>query len=270
LHVHSSVSDGLCAPDQLVQMASEAGLSAISLTDHDTVAGVDPGLLAASGTTLQVITGVEISTLVGSVEAHVLGYFIDHRSPQLLETLAVLRASRLRRAESILSVLVGLGIRLSWDQIQGTREDGGIIGRPHIAQALVEQGHASSIEQAFDRYLNRGSPAYVERYKLSPVEAIDVIRTAGGIAVLAHPLDIIGLVPELAKNGLAGLEVFYRGYSPGEVSGLLSVARQNELIPTGGTDFHGRSEPNSVPLGGIFIPPRTVELLKARANAPLN
>jgi 3',5'-nucleoside bisphosphate phosphatase len=260
----------MCAPEELVCLALAGGLSAIALTDHDTIAGLDSALQAANGTTLQVIAGVEISTLAGSTEAHILGYFIDHRSPRLLEILALLRASRLERAEKMLSALVDLGVNLSWDQIQHTHPADSIIGRPHIAQALVERGYASSVEQAFERYLNRGRPAYVERYKLTPVEAIRIIREAGGVPVLAHPLDITGLVPELAQQGLVGLEVFYRGYSPGEVSGLLSVAHRHDLIPTGGTDFHGRPEPYSLPLGRIFIPPGTVDKLRVRAGVRFN
>jgi 3',5'-nucleoside bisphosphate phosphatase len=250
-------------------MALDAGLSAIALTDHDTIAGIESAVAAASSARLEVIPGVEISTLVNFAEAHILGYFIDHRSPRLLDVLAVLRASRLKRAEMIISALALLGVDISWDQLHAAPSDG-VIGRPHIAQALVDGGYASSVEQAFERYLNRGSLAYVERYKLSPVEAIRLIHDAGGVAVLAHPLNITELVPELATQGLAGLEVFYRGYSPGQVSGLLSLARRHELIPTGGTDFHGRAEPYSVPLGRIFIPPGTVEKLRARADARLN
>jgi 3',5'-nucleoside bisphosphate phosphatase len=127
-----------------------------------------------------------------------------------------------------------------------------------------------SVDQAFERYLNRGGPAYVERYKVSPAEAIELIRNAGGVPVLAHPIGIMDLVPELVRQGLAGLEVFYRGYSQGEVSGLLSLARRYDLIPTGGTDFHGRADTYSVPLGGIFITPGTVERLTQRTAGRLN
>ncbi len=251
-------------------MADDLGLSTIALTDHDTIAGVEGALESADDTALQVIPGIELSTLAGFGEAHILGYFIDHKSPHLIEVLAILRDSRLERAEKIMSALAQLGVDISWDELHRAPKGNGVVGRPHIAQALVDRGYASSIDQAFERYLSRGAPAFVERYKLSPAEAIQLIRSAGGVAVLAHPLNLTGLIPELAGYGLAGLETFYRGYSPGEVSGLLSIARRYDLVPTGGTDFHGRFEPAQVSLGSIFIPPGTIERLTSRINGRAN
>jgi len=241
----------------------------MALTDHDTVAGVEAALQAAQDTPLEVIPGVEISTLVGSGECHLLGYFVDHKSPRLQEKLALFGNSRLKRAEKMVSTLNRLGVHIPWEKVSSIVEEDGIVGRPHIAQALVDAGHVSSVGEAFDRYLNRGGPAYVERFKISPVEAVDLIHEADGLPVLAHPLGVTDTLPELVDRGLAGLEVFYRGYSLGEISELLSLARRYNLVPTGGTDFHGRPEPDAVPLGGVYVPPDTADRLRERAGQSL-
>jgi len=243
-------------------------MSAIAITDHDTVAGVEAGLLAAQGTTLEVIPGIEISSLVACREVHLLGYFVDTQSPQLCAVLARLAEARLHRAKKMVSLLAALGINVSWDMVSALAK-GGIVGRPHIAQALVDQGLAASVSAAFDRFLNRDGPAYVERFRLSPSEGLDLIRAAGGLSVLAHPIGVTDFLPSLVDRGLAGLEVFYRGYSPGEMSELLSLTRLLHLVPTGGTDFHGRDEVNSTSLGSVYVPPDTVHKLRLRAGRPV-
>jgi len=249
-------------------MALARQMKAIAITDHDTVAGVEAGLLAAQGTTLEVVTGIEMSSLVAYREVHLLGYFIDTQSSQLCEVLVKLAEARRHRAKEMVSLLAGLGINISWDMVSALAK-GGIVGRPHIAQVLVDQGHATSVSAAFDRYLNRDGPAYVERFRLSPGEGLDLIRAAGGLSVLAHPIGVTDFLPSLVDRGLAGLEVFYRGYSPGEMSELLSLARLFHLVPTGGSDFHGREEVNSTPLGSVYVPPDTVHKLRLRAGRPV-
>lgn len=262
LHVHTSVSDGRYRPSTVVRMAAEAGLSAIAITDHDSVAGIKSALKSGREAGLDVIPGVEISTLIDGSECHILGYFIDRKSPRLLRTFGVLKESRADRAGKMVEALSRFGLSISLDQVS-EQSEGDVIGRPHIAQVLVNQGHADSIEDAFNRYLVRGSPGYVERYKIPPSEAIEVIREAGGVPVVAHPLNNTALVPALAAQGLMGLEVFYRGYSAGEISELISLARRYDLVTTGGTDFHGRPEPEGTPLGSVYVPPDTLDKLRA-------
>ena len=264
--MHSTASDGVYPPDDLVRMALDRRLSAMSITDHDTVAAVEVALRASEGTSLELIPGVEISTVIESREVHLLGYYIDPESSRMQEAFAVLRASRLERAKKIISKLDQLGIEICPEQVHHALGEDRAIGRPHIARALVDGGFVSSTEKAFDRYLRSGAPAYVPRYRMSPQEVLKLIRGAGGIPVLAHPLGVTEFLPLLVEEGLAGLEVFYRGYTSGHISELLSLAHRFHLVPTGGSDFHGGDRSDAVSLGGVYVPPDTVEKLRARLN----
>ncbi len=265
LHIHSTASDGEYTPTQLVEMALQRGLSVISITDHDTTEGIDEALKAAEGTSLEIIPGVEISVDIPHREVHLLGYYIDHHNPTLQEQLSLLRRSREERARGILEKLAALGLPLRWERVVELAGKGSI-GRPHIAQAMVEQGYVSTIKEAFDHYIGREGPAYVERYKMSPLEAIGLIEEAGGLAVLAHPIGVIDLLPSLVKGGLVGLEVYYGSYSAEEIDALLSLARRYELIPTGGSDFHGPSVLEGVEMGAVCVPRESVERLKKLAE----
>jgi len=238
----------------------------MSITDHDTVAGIGVALRASQGTSLELIPGVEIGIVMGSREVHLLGYYVDAKSSRLRETLAVLRASRLERAKEIIAKLSQLGIVICPERVRDGLSEDRAIGRPHIARALVDEGFVASTEEAFDRYLSSGAPAYVPRYRLLPQEALELIREAEGIPVLAHPLHITEFLPLLVEEGLAGLETFYRGYTSGQTSELLSLAHRYHLVPTGGSDFHGGDRSDAVSLEGVYVPPDTVEKLRARLN----
>lgn len=242
-------------------------MAAISITDHDTVAGIEPALEASRGFPLEFIPGIELSTVLDSREIHLLGYFIDPGARCLQETLTLLVESRIERARKIISKLGDIGLPLSWEKILSTCRDSDAIGRPHIARALVAEGYVRSTSEAFELFLSRGAPAYVPRYKLSPFAALKLIFEAGGLPVLAHPLEITDVVPLLAERGLVGLEVFYRGYTFGQISELLSLANRFSLVPTGGTDFHGDDQDDAVPMGSVYVPPDTVEKLHARLPA---
>jgi predicted metal-dependent phosphoesterase TrpH len=187
LHLHSTASDGILTPTDLVRVALDKGLEVIALTDHDTTDGVEEAIEAARGTSLTVIPGVEVSTDVpGSNELHILGYHIDPQHAELGARLSALRHARVDRARRTLTRLAQAGCPLSWDHLVELSQ-GDVIGRPHIAQALVEAGHVDTVHSAFRQYLARGRPAYIERYKLTPHQALEAVLAAGGVPVLAHP-----------------------------------------------------------------------------------
>lgn len=261
LHVHTSASDGKYSPTEVVQQALASGMSAVAITDHDTLGGIGEALAAASGTSLEVIPGVEISTDAPSCEVHILGYFIDQGNPTLNRWLRDFQNSRLDRARRILARLSRLGLPLNLRRVE-EMANGGSVGRPHIAGAMVERGYVSSVHEAFDRYIGRNRPAYVPRRKVTPEEAIDLVRSARGVPVLAHPRLIRELVPGLAAQGLKGIEAYYVGYSPEDTSELIELAQKHGLITTGGSDFHGEDvKPESL-LGGVPVPARALSDLR--------
>jgi predicted metal-dependent phosphoesterase TrpH len=261
LHLHSTASDGQFSPSELVAMALERDLIAIAITDHDTTAGVDEALEAARGTELEVIPGVEISCDVPHEEVHLLGYYFDHHHPALQGKLGAMRDARLQRAKGMLAKLAALGFPLPWEMV-AELAGGDSVGRPHIAQAMVKMGYVASHGEAFDLYIGRNGPAYVERYKISPLDAVSLIKEARGLPVLAHPLKVTHFLPDLVEGGLVGLEVYYNGYSPEDVRGLAELAHKFDLIPTGGSDFHG-SGVDTVGMGGVKVPVESVERLRA-------
>jgi predicted metal-dependent phosphoesterase TrpH len=242
----------------------EAGLSVIALADHDTVAGIVPALEAAGTTaSLTVIPAVEINTDVPKGEAHILGYFIDYTHQGLLDMLGRMRDARYRRAQRMAAKLRQLGLSISWERIQEIAGDSPI-GRPHIAQALLEKGYINSIREAFNKYIGWGGPGYVEREKTTPVEAVKSIIQASGLPVLAHPYTIDdpeAMVVELKANGLVGIEAYYGTYTPDEVRDLVSMAKKYDLITTGGSDFHGLDPAAETPIGGTNVPMEAAEQL---------
>ena len=257
LHVHSTASDGRFSPQELVSMAARSGLEIIAITDHDSVEGSAPALKTAQEFhPLKVIPGVEVSTDVPHGEVHILGYFLDCSNPELKEALEKLRNSRRVRAQRMLVKLDSLGIKVEWERVQKIA-GAGSIGRPHIAQAMLEQGYVFSIKEAFVKYIGRDGPAYVEREKMTPPQAVELIVKAKGLPVLAHPANIDNLeelIPELQKVGLVGLEAYYNNYSRKLIRHLASLAHKYGLIATGGSDYHGLDDISETPLGGVNIP----------------
>lgn len=266
LHIHTTISDGLHPPSEIVSLARTAGLHTIAITDHDAVEGIPEALAAAEGGGLEVLAGVEVSADMGHAEIHILGYLIDWRDAELVESLALSRASRLERLDLMLERLRAIGIHVSREHVLALA-DGGSVGRPHVAMAMREGHHVETIQEAFDRYLAEGRPAYVPRAKMTPGEAIARIRAAGGLAVLAHPWGITSLVPELVKQGLAGLEVYYTGYTPAMSAELIAIAKLHGLVCTGGSDFHGLDTMPENLLGGVAVPSSCVEQLKEHWQA---
>jgi predicted metal-dependent phosphoesterase TrpH len=265
LHLHSTASDGQFSPSELVAMALERNLLAIAITDHDTTEGIDEALDAARGTELEIIPGVEISAHVPHEEVHLLGYYIDHHDPVLEKKLCAFRKARLRRAKEMLAKLTALGFPLQWKMV-AKLAGGGSVGRPHIAQAMLEMGYVASTDEAFALYIGRNGPAYADRYKLTPSEAVSMIEEARGLPVLAHPLKVTHFLPSLIEQGLVGLEVYYNGYLAEDIRELASLAHKFDLIPTGGSDFHGPGVLDTVDIGGVWVPVESVKRLRDLAK----
>jgi predicted metal-dependent phosphoesterase TrpH len=241
-------------------------MQVIALTDHDTTQGIQEALDAARGTGLTVIPGVEISTDVpGPYELHILGYHIDHHHVGLQQHLSTLHRARLDRARLMVDRLAQAGCPLSWEHVT-SQSKGEVIGRPHIAQALVDARYVDSVESAFRLYIGRGAPAYVDRLKLNPEDVIQVILTAGGVPVLAHPSRVIEHVPGLTRAGLLGIEVYYPSYPEPEQRFLANLARKHNLIATGGSDFHGPGVTQAADIGIVEVPYTAVERLAAHAR----
>ena len=242
LHLHTLASDGRLTPTQLVQLAASQGLRTISVTDHDTTDGLAEAMEAAkSFPGLRIIPGIELSADVPGDEVHVLGYFIDPGNAELQSELTRFREGRLGRAKAMVEKLGELGIHVEWERVQHFAGDGAV-GRPHIALALVDAGYCKEPKDAFPEYLGRNGLAYVERVKLTPAQAVGMIQSAGGVAVLAHPAymnDMEAGIANLAGAGLAGMEVHYAKYRDDTIRQLARLAREYELIPCGGSDFHG-------------------------------
>ncbi len=263
LHVHTTASDGQRTPEQVVEMARTLGLRAIAITDHETTLGAWPAQRAAEGTELTVVPGVEISVESPQGEIHILGYFLQPEGNGLEAKLRELREGRLERAQKMVRKLAALGMPLDWERVRELAA-GESVGRPHVARALVERGYVSSTDEAFSLYIGSGGPAYVARMRISPADTIAMIRQAGGVPVFAHPLHVAGMVSELVKVGLQGMETYYPGYSEEETRYLAVMAQKYGLVRTGGSDFHG-PDVTGIELGAATAPFAAVqELLRRR------
>ncbi len=270
LHLHTTASDGALTPVELVQAARNRGLECIAVTDHDSTNGIDEAVEEGSRIGVHVIPGIEMSTDIPRAEVHVLGYFLNHRDEEFQRLLTQLRDGRKDRAEKMAAKLGEMGMPLPWDRVLEVA-GAGSVGRPHLAQVMVECGYVSSLSEAFTEYIGRNGPAYVERYKLTPAEAVQTLCNVGGLPVIAHPLEVVGirdLLPEMIAAGMVGLECYYYGYSPEAVEGLVALADANNLVPTGGTDFHGLHSEGIGPRypGDVWVPWESVRRLRALAD----
>jgi len=256
-HCHSTASDGILSPTEVVELAYQQGVRILALTDHDSTEGVAEARRAAARyDDFTLVPGVELGTDIPGAEVHVLALFLDPDNAELQETLSRLRASRVGRGQGIVEKLREMGLDVTWEQVKRIAGDASV-GRPHVAQALVDKGYVSEVREAFDRYIGRNGPAYVEREKMTPADAVATIVRLGGIPCLAHPADLEdldGLLAELKAAGLAAMEVFYKEYEPPTVSRLEQAARKFDLIPLGGSDFHGIFGQSEPPPGGMRSP----------------
>ena len=269
LHIHSAASDGRYTPEEIVHMAVTAGLTVIALTDHDTIDGLIPAIEAAREyPALTLIPGVELSTDVPNGEIHVLGYFIDYTGQEFKASLERMRNSRADRADKMVAKLKELGCNIELERVREIAGNGAL-GRAHVAQALLEKGYISSFKEAFSKYIGHGCPAYVGREKLTPVEAVKLVIKANGLPVLAHPYTALNpeeVIKELKTVGLVGMEVYYAGYLPTEINNLLNMAQKHDLIPTGGTDYHGIDVSSDIAIGDTDVPIQSVKQLIALAG----
>lgn len=275
LHTHSTCSDGSDSPAALVQLALAAGLSALALTDHDTLEGVAEARTAAVGTSLDFIPGVELSVDWEAGPAHLLAYCVEPGAGPLPDCLAEIRAGREQRNREILEALAHLGMELD---PAGLRSGPGLVGRPHIAAALVRAGHAATPQDAFDLFLGRGRPAYRPRLRLTAAEAVRLIRRSGGAAVLAHPHTVAAAADAYAaaltafrELGGAGIECHYPDYPPRLREHLAALARRLGMVPTGGSDYHGALRPGlalGIGRGDLAVPDAAAfEIRRAAARA---
>ncbi len=268
LHLHTTASDGRLTPTELVQLVARRGLKVVALTDHDSTEGLDEAFEAARAfPELTIIPGIELSTDVPGAEIHILAYFIQYRDARLQETLQKFRVGRVERARRMVEKLRKLGVEIEWQRVQEIAGEGAV-GRPHIALAMVEKGYISQTHEAFDRYIGRNGPAYVEREKLTHQEAVSLIKQWGGVAVLAHPAWVSNLndtLEELKAVGLVGMEVFYAQYSPETIQELADIAKRHGLLPCGGSDYHALGNPGEPLPGTMGPPPEVVERLEKLA-----
>ena len=265
LHLHSTCSDGTFEPEEVVRRAAGAGLAVISLTDHDSTEGVSAAQAEGVRLGVEVIPGAELSAMVDGTDVHILAYFIDVDHRELSACLQEYRAERKRRAERIVQKLNRMGMRVRFEQVLARAGDG-TIGRPHVADVLVEEGFVFSANEAFHKYLGYAKPAYEPKYLMPPEEAIQVIHAAGGLACLAHP-GLYGrddLIPKLAEAGLDGLEVRHIKHGPGEVRRYVDLAAEYGLLPTGG-DCHGDGRGAAV-IGTVDVPREFVDRLRKKAE----
>jgi predicted metal-dependent phosphoesterase TrpH len=276
LHTHTTASDGSLSPEDLVKLAKHQGVSALAVTDHDSVAGLKRAADEGIRQGVEIIPGIEISCLYREVELHILGYFINQEDPGLQPTLEQYLTSRNDRNPRIVGRLQALGLDLTYEEVKDFAGSA-TVGRPHIAQVLLRKGYVKSVSEAFDRYLADGGPAYVPRVLPTPAEAIGLIRQVGGIPVLAHPVyasridEPFGQVCLTLKGwGLLGLEAIYSNHTQQQTDRYSSTAREHELLITGGSDFHGVAKPTiqvGTGYGALTIPADLLEPMRAMASS---
>lgn len=267
LHCHTTASDGLCTPTEIIRLARLRDVALIAITDHDTIAGNDEAAAAGSAQGMCVIHGIEVSALSRHAETHVLGYGVRPSDAATLARIAALRRVRESRARSILDKLTRFGIYIPFEQVRALAGDA-MIGRPHVARAMVMAGAVQTEQEAFNLYLAEGKPAFIPHEGLTPAQAVQLIHDAGGLAVLAHPGlyagDLPALLDEMIPAGLDGIEVFYPLHTLEQTAHFTKLARRHHLLLTGGSDFHGPRGDAELSLGSVHVPPEHIEALLAR------
>lgn len=269
LHLHTTASDGRLSPTELIQLVGGNGLKQVSISDHDSTEGLAEAYEAAREfPDMRIIPGIELSTDVPGDEVHMLGYFIQYEDEEFQRVLQGFRRGRVERGSAMVDKLNELGLHISWERVQEIAGDGSV-GRPHIALALVEQGYFKEPKEAFAEYLGRNGLAYAEREKMTPKDGVGLLRSVGGVPVLAHPTylnDMEATIVHLKSAGLVGMEVFYAQYSPETVLELAALAAKYDLIPCGGSDYHGLGNSGEPLPGTLGPPPETVDRLEEAAQ----
>ncbi|MBI02299.1 MAG: hypothetical protein CL783_07485 [Chloroflexi bacterium] len=267
LHLHTTASDGTLTPKKLIEQISKTSLRIIAITDHDATIGSDQAIQAASThKQLTVIPGIELGTATNDSELHLLGYFINSSDSKLQSRLEQFRTERIQSARATVDKLAAINRPVSWRRVVELAR--GSIGRPHIARAMIEAGHVETIAEAFDRFIGEKGIARVPRPKLHPIDALEIIHSAGGVAAIAHPRTVTHLsdiIKQLVKAGLVGIEVYAEKYRSDRINTYLDIATKYNLVPCGGTDYHALGTKNESTPGMNGPPPDTVSELLTRA-----
>lgn len=265
LHSHSTASDGLLSPTELVEEAVRRGVDVLALTDHDTMAGVPEASAAAERLGVHLLPGVELNTDAPRGELHILGYLVSGEEGPFARLLATRQHRRHRRAHKMVEKLRGLGVPVRMEAVE-RHAQGGVIGRPHVAQALVDAGHAATVGEAFAKFIGSDRPGYVKRDAFSAQEAVQAILNAGGVPVLAHPgrLADEAYIPPLIEAGLQGIECHYPEHSPQQTARYVAIAQAHDLVITGGSDFHGFASDTPRQLGSVSVPEDAADRLYDR------
>ncbi len=271
LHAHTTASDGTLSPRELVSAAARRGVRVLAVTDHDSTDGLrDAFDEAAKHPPLTIVPGLEINCDApgaAGAEVHVLGYYVDHEAGWFQDFLREQRVERVARVHRIVARLAELGMPIDAAEVFAIVKEGSA-GRPHVAQVMVQRGYVRSVREAFDRYLHANGPANVPRKRLTPVEAVRIIRRAHGVPVFAHPglADRDALIPELVEAGLMGIEAIYAEHSAAQTAHYVDLCRAHGLVATGGSDYHGERSGRTNPLGHPPVPMSVWEELKAAAE----
>ncbi len=279
LHLHTTQSDGTLTPTQVVALCADRGLSVISISDHDTTNGLPEAAEAVSRYPgMSLIPGIELSTDIPGSEVHILGYYMRHEDADLQRILHDFRDGRHNRGQRMVQKLNNIGVTVSWERVQQIAGDAPI-GRPHIAQALVEKGHVQYSREAFDKYIGRNGPAYAERPKLAPEDAVRLLVEHGALPVMAHPTysasksdrsavpELREILNDLKQAGLVGMEVYYGDYTAEQVRWLRGLADEFGLVPCGGSDYHALGNPGEPEPGWAGPPMSSVHALQALRTA---
>ncbi|MBS4015225.1 MAG: PHP domain-containing protein [Candidatus Latescibacteria bacterium] len=262
LHIHSTFSDGLLTPQQIVASAKERELDAVSIVDHDAVGGIEPAIQIGKKLGVEVVPAVEMSCMVGDADVHIIGYYIDYQNKKLITVLNDIQAKRVDRAKKIVEKLTEQGADVEIKRVLEIAGNGAV-GRPHIAQALLEEGHISSYDEAFWKYIGYHCPAYVLKERLSPLDAMKLIKDFHGVSILAHPMiyNNRSLIAYLIDQGIQGLELWRCEHSDNEMRYLNNLITNHHLIATGGTDCHGGRK-GKILIGESKVPYQAVKDLK--------
>ena len=277
LHAHTTASDGSLSPRALVQRAAALDVRTLAVTDHDTVAGLPEAFAAGREFGVEIIAGVEFSAEYTPGTMHLLGYGFAPDAPGLLDVLAAGRRRRDERNPQVAAKLRALGFDLSLEEVEAVAA-GGVVGRPHFAQVMMQKGYVASIDEAFTRFLNAGAPAHVKSERIAPAKAIAAVQQAGGVTILAHPYQLRAsdeaaleaIVRSLRDAGLAGIEVYYSRHRPEQTRLYADLARRYDLLMTGGSDFHGTPKPDielGRGCGDLHVPEEVLDTLKVRLGS---
>ena len=266
LHLHTFYSDGKLSPEELIQRAKLSGLDALSITDHDSVEGVEEAMHYGRINDIEIIPGVELSSEYKGQEVHVLGYFMDYKEPRFLHYLASFREKRLKRAEKMVERLNSMNIKITIDDVLSKARGNAAIGRPHIAFALMAANVVSNYNEAFFKYLGDNKTAYVKKPNISTSEAVKLISDTGGLSFVAHPGKTIrdNLIIELIEQGVDGIEIIHPSHTRDDIAYFLDITGQYFLLESGGSDFHGGRMNDDLILGNYYIPVSKVNAMKNR------